>query len=401
MSPISHDRGPAAAVLVAGLAVLSWSSQDAGPPRDLGTLGGNWSRAQGINGHGWVVGASQVPPGRLHAVSGHAFLWRDGRMEDLGTLGGTESSARDVNDAGQVVGVAEADSGRGPRRFPPRPGRRELVEIFERAFLWEDGRMQDLGTLGGRTSEAHAISERGWVVGASQVDPGRLHDVSRHAFLWRDGRMEDLGTLGGAGSVAHDVSDDGLVVGASQTAPDRSGRIGVHAFVWENGRMRDLGTLGGRESRAYGVNEEGQVVGAGTTGDGHVRAFLWEEGELRELGTLGGDDSRAYAIDDDGRIVGSSSTADGEVHAFVWEDGEMRRLGALDGSSQARAVSAGAGVAGTSRTARGRDGSVAVHAVLWEPPAAAQRRKRFLSTKATLAGRSASRRMYQGNHSSP
>jgi probable HAF family extracellular repeat protein len=34
----------------------------------------------------------------------HAFLWREGRMEDLGTLGGDQSVATGINDVGEVVG---------------------------------------------------------------------------------------------------------------------------------------------------------------------------------------------------------------------------------------------------------------------------------------------------------
>src|SRR5690242_12965143 len=52
--------------------------------QDLGTLGGSFSLAGGMNEEGSVVGFSTV------AGNGavHAFLWRSGEMTDLGTLGG-------------------------------------------------------------------------------------------------------------------------------------------------------------------------------------------------------------------------------------------------------------------------------------------------------------------------
>jgi probable HAF family extracellular repeat protein len=75
----------------------------------LGTLGGLWSQAYGVNSAGNVVGASVTTAGDVHA-----FVWRRGanngakpnpQMEDLGTLPGQSYSvAKFIDDKGNVFG---------------------------------------------------------------------------------------------------------------------------------------------------------------------------------------------------------------------------------------------------------------------------------------------------------
>ena len=58
--------------------------------------------ALGINDSGQVVGRSYTSSSYPFAT--HAFLYSNGVMTDLGTLGGTSSEAYGINAGGQVVG---------------------------------------------------------------------------------------------------------------------------------------------------------------------------------------------------------------------------------------------------------------------------------------------------------
>ena len=254
---------------------------------------------------------------------------------DLGTLGGRESQAVAISNMGQVVGWSATVSGR------------------QHAFSWTaTGGLTDLGTLGGLDSQAVAVNDAGQVVGWSTIADG-----SQHAFSWTSsGGMVDLGTLGGAFSSAADVNAGGQVVGAAATSEGLS-----HAFSWTaSGGMVDLGTLGGAASSARAINATGQIVGTASPPVGFAHAFSWTPaGGMVDLGALGGTFSFAVDVNDSGQVVGSTDT-----RAFSWtQTGGTVDLGTLpgDAASQAAAINAGGQVVGYSGVA----GFPPWHAFVW------------------------------------
>lgn len=219
---------------------------------------------------------------------------------DLGTLGGNYSFARDINNSGAIAGEAKTEEG------------------HTHAFIWQDGVMQDLGTLPGQEfSMANGMNNLGEVVGYGR---GKTTSGVTKAILWEaDGKAVHLPNLMGQSySQGSEINDKGEVAGVS----------GTKAVKWINRKAVALPSLGGEYSIALSINNSSWVVGNSLTKEGEVHAVLWRDDEAIDLGTLGGRFSTANAINDEGQIVGSSETETGEIHAFVWQDGVMKDLGA-------------------------------------------------------------------------
>src|SRR5262249_7355676 len=175
--------------------------------------------------------------------------------------------------------IKQRRSGTSIRRTPHQPTPSRLrVEALEDRCVPALYAVTDLGTF-----SASDLNNAGQVVGQAATTDG-----FNHAFLWDNGTMIDLGTLGGTNSAANGINDLGQVVGVATLPAD----AGMDAFlitppggVWfqdsaldgRNDFMIDLGTLSTDSiSVATAINNAGQVVGWGQDALGVSHAFLWD-----------------------------------------------------------------------------------------------------------------------------
>ena len=321
---------------------------------DIGTFGGPNSYftfvSQTLNRHGAATGSADTsevlnPPFCLiDCFVTHAFEWKDGIMTDLGALPGIGASfPNDINDRGVVAGIS-LNGG-----FDPALG----LPYFD-GIVVKDGEVIDLGTFGGPLSYSASISERDEVVGFAlnstpdSFDLGTLCQnfpmpTQMHAFIWRDGIMRDLGTLGGTDSCALFVNQRGQAAGVSFTdtiVNTNTGRPTIHPFVWDGKEMVDLGTLGGTIAVASAINDRGQVAGASTLpGDLAWDVFTWERGRLTDQGNLGGNFIEVVGFNEVGEVVGRALLPDQVTyHAFLVKEGVMMDLGTQGGNPCSYAV---------------------------------------------------------------
>jgi probable HAF family extracellular repeat protein len=286
--------------------------------------------AYAVNSKGQVVGGAvnTVPDSNSVCLDGgncyyfppfpaqvRAFLWQDGVMQDLGTLGGTDALATLINERGQVVGESYTSSAAGGCGAPGGG-----FALATGAFMWDkENGMRDLGNFGGTCTFAFDLNSQGQVVGTATL-PG---DSFQHAFLWERGKIHDLG--GGPGgdiASASAINDHGQAVGFGFLAGD----VFFHAVLWNRVRqITDLGVIGSDTcSFASSINAQGQVVGDSKPGCGpdSDRSFLWEDGSIIDLNTLIPSGSPLYlqftdTINDRGEITGNGSDASGNSHAFL------------------------------------------------------------------------------------
>jgi len=211
-------------------------------------------------------------------------------ITDLGTLGGDSSVAFAVSANGQAAGWATDTLGN------------------TEAIVFGGAIPQNLGA-----GQATGINSSGQVSGI--VSSGG----ATHGVVWSGNSVLDFG----ANTSAAAINDAGQVAGSAN-----------HAFIYENGTATDLGTLaGGSWSLAEGLSDNGDIAGYGDSAGG-IRGFVWVPGEgLEELGALGGGSSYGMAVNDAGQAVGSAAVSTGYLHAAEWAGGPATDLGTLGGNN--------------------------------------------------------------------
>gem|GEM_PF-4356173 len=262
-----------------GLASLLVGSAQAAPTwngQSIGTLGGFTSDAEAINSSGTIVGRSTTSNGAFHA-----FKYTNGVMKDLGLVHGTASAAHGVNSSGQIVGEYTDSAG------------------HVHAVLWSGGSAQALAIPGAAWSIAYAINDHSKIVGTY----GRSGETRVRGFLWVQGTVTDLGSLGGKGTTPKSINIYGEIVGEallSSGAP--------RAFLWKNGHISNLGVLSGyTRSTASCINDFSQVaITCSTDVFNSERPTIWQNGALKDIGAEAGGYTAA-AINSLGHVLLTSS----------------------------------------------------------------------------------------------
>lgn len=333
------------------LAVASIAQTPSYTVTDLGPAGNPFSQAAYVNNNGFVAGVATVGSAQ------HAMLWYEGISGDIGTpgLGGPNSGAGGVNESGlAVVGVETSTKDPYNENFCDYgTGLQCLV------YLWQNGLLTELPTLGGVNASWGSINNRGEVAGVTENgtrDPECPSGVAANGtgpqlfdfepVIWGPGKgqIRQLSLLpGDTVGFALYINDNGQAVGMSGTCANTQLpplAAGAHAVLWENGTVTDLGNLGGIGNpalpgvgnAAFGINNRGQVVGTSAlAGNTTHHAFLWNwEKGMQDLGTLPGDVfSAGLGINDKGEVVGPSLDATGNPRPWLWKNGVMTDLNTL------------------------------------------------------------------------
>lgn len=253
-------------------------------------------------------------------------------VTDLGTLGGTSSYASAINNKGLAGGGANLSG-----------------DTAQHAVVWRKGRKIDLGTFGGPNSAlfGQGMNERGQVVAEAETstpDPlgqdfcGFGTHLICLPFIWQHGVKTQLPTLGGYNGNVYDINNRGQMAGQAQntmTDPTCPPFQQTPPVLWENGQVQQLPTFpGDTVGTAFAINDHGQTVGeSGDCTNYFHRALLWQNGTVIDLGNLGGSvDNAAFDINTQGQVVGEAALpSNTDTDAFLWQNGVMNDLGALPG----------------------------------------------------------------------
>ncbi|HEX8918978.1 MAG TPA: hypothetical protein VF898_10780 [Chloroflexota bacterium] len=232
-------------------------------------------------------------------------------MTDLGSLGYGVTYGLAINANGQVTGYSYSSQEFQVTCPPQKYGQpKQCFEHPYHAFLYSNGTMTDLGTLGGHFSKGYAINASGEIVG--QADTKTVGD----AFLWNGMSMADIGFWDARG-----INDSGEIAGICGNNP------GEHACAYNNGTLTELPqptwftpiNCGGGP-----INKSGEVVGTCDDTNSNTHAVLWQNGMPTDLGSQAGN---AADINNLGQVVGNAETSTFAEYGYLWTNGALTDLG--------------------------------------------------------------------------
>jgi uncharacterized membrane protein len=275
-----------------------------------GPLGSQWAFGFGLSESGEVCGESDTC-----SLLAFAFTWQPPApiLPVVYAVDGGSARAVDVNRNNTVVGNVDA-----------------IGQIGSKAFRWHDGTTHLLPPLSGHIiSEAHALNDKGTVVGMSNGSP------TPAAVFWIEKTPTALDLPIGPTSLAEDINNNNQICGWMGIAP--LPQFGATPFIWHDGVTTSL------PLPPYAINQAGTATAINNLGDasGYFfvddpsstgflrRACAWIDGKFIDLGTLPGFAvSHATDINDAREVAGYCQlTPSGvQTRGFVWRDGEMSSL---------------------------------------------------------------------------
>jgi probable HAF family extracellular repeat protein len=323
--------------------------------------GGTYSQGTSNNQPGWIAGLSLLPDATMRAE-----LWRGGAAKSLGTLGGPNSAVAwpNRNDHGVIVGIAET-----AQTQPLGENWSCFLAVFFvpsgnvcRGFVWRNGTMSALPTLGGDNGFATGVNDSGQIVGWAEnnthdptcnefTNTGQVLQFEAVMWEWDDHAKRYRAVVlppypGDLDGAATAINQWGTAVGITGICDAAiGGGTAEHMVMWRDGRVvRSLPTLGGAYwNTPMDINDRGDVAGFGDLpGDGptfpqsNFHAFFWSarayhcKGKIKtgtcDIGTLDEEGrSEALGVNDRDQVVGLSSSG----HAFLWQQGLMSDLNDL------------------------------------------------------------------------
>jgi probable HAF family extracellular repeat protein len=229
--------------------------------------------------------------------------------------------------------------------------------------LYADGKLTPvIATFGGENTTAYAMNGKNHFVGCSSTA-----QENSHAYVYIDGKLDDLGTLGKQTSCANAINDNDEIVGFVSDTGNWSGR----AFVYRDGATKDLNDVIAPDKTiysgkytltdAYGINNKSDILASAFPGNGQGLFVLYSDGKLSAPDRAFQESHRLTEISrltDKGEFLANDLDPSNTIsHAFVFRDGKFQAVtGADDAGSTAYSINENGDIVGGRHTARLSEG---------------------------------------------